>query len=90
MGCQLTVTNQLLEAQRVQDVKLQQKLGLAHREAFAQKFPGQCEHIMRLIAERLQLGLRKDSAGLTNQEVEQLSTALSAIYHIHTQLTEPE
>lgn len=87
MGCQLIVVDQTREAQLVQDVKIQQKLGLATREAFKQKFPGQCEHIMRLIAERLQLGLKKgQDIELPAHEVNELSQALLAIYTIHCEI----
>lgn len=79
--------DQTAEAQRAADVKIQQKLGLAHREAFAQKFPGQVEHCMRLIAERLQLGLRKDvDIQLSDANAKDLSTALLNLYTIHTEL----
>ena len=79
--------DQQAEAQRVQDTKIQQKLGAAHREAFHQKFPGQVEHILRLIAERLQQGLRKDNpVELMPGEVESLSQALNRIYDIHCDL----
>jgi len=79
-------SDQDAERLKAQETKIQQKVMAAHREAFVQKFPGQCEHIMRLIAERLQLGLRKDSAGISNSEVESLATALLAIYNIHSDL----
>ena len=79
--------DQQAEADRVADTKIQQKLGAAHREAFHQKFPGQVEHILRLVAERLQQGLRKDNpVELTANEVESLSQALNAIYDIHVDL----
>lgn len=78
---------QLTAQQQAEDVKIAQKVMTAHREAFALKFPGQCEHIMRLIAERLQLGLRKDQpVELTAKEISDLSTALNAIYDIHCDL----
>jgi hypothetical protein len=81
------VIDQQAEAQRVADVKIQQKLGLAHREAFVQKFPGQVEHCMRLIAERLQTGLRKDSdMQLSDCSAKDLSMALLSLYEIHSQL----
>ena len=81
------MADQELEARLVEDVKLRQKLGLAHREAFAQKFPGQCEHVMRLIAERLQLGLRKDQPiELPARDIEHLANALLAVYTIHTEI----
>lgn len=51
---------------------------------FREKFPGQVEQILRLVGERLQIGLRKDVAKpLTNSEVKDLSIALQAIYEIH-------
>lgn len=76
--------HQALEARRVQDTKIQQKVMAAHREAFKEKFPGQIEHILRLVAERLQQGLRKDNpVELTAAEVESLAQALNSIYDIH-------
>jgi hypothetical protein len=77
------VIDQQAEAQRVADVKIQQKLGLAHREAFQQKFPGQVEHCMRLIAERLQLGLRKDNPQtLSAEEIRDLTASLHTLVDI--------
>lgn len=82
--------DQRLEAERVADVKIQQKLGLAHREAFHAKFPGQVEHCMRLVAERLQSGLRKDSdIQLSDSGAKDLSAALLDLYTIHAELTRP-
>lgn len=79
--------NQDLEAQRAQDVKIEQKINQAHREAFHQKFPGQIEHCMRLVAERLQYGLRKDSdVQLSDCSAKDLSWALLNLYKIHTDL----
>jgi hypothetical protein len=78
---------QLAAQQQAEDTKIAQKVMAVHREAFAQKFPGQCEHIMRLIAERLQLGLRKDNAvEMMPCEIEALATALNRIYNIHVDL----
>jgi hypothetical protein len=75
------------EANRFEDVKIAQKVMAAHRAAFKEKFPGQCEHIMRLIAERLQLGLRKDNAvEMTAGEICDLARALNAIYDIHVDI----
>lgn len=45
----------------VLDTRILQKVNAAHRGAFQEKFPGQCEHILRLITERLQVGLDKRS-----------------------------
>jgi hypothetical protein len=76
--------HQAQEARRVQDTRIEQKVMAAHREAFAQKFPGQVEHIMRLIAERLQQGLRKDQpVELMASEIESLASALNLVYSIH-------
>jgi hypothetical protein len=81
------MVDQRQEAQRVQDVKIEQKINAAHREAFHQKFPGQIDHILRLIAERLQAGLRKDQEmPLSNCEVESLAQALYNVYCVHTEL----
>ena len=81
------MADQRQEALRVQDVKIEQKVMAAHREAFHQKFPGQIEHIMRLIAERLQTGLRKDQpVELMPSEIASLSHALNLVYDIHCDL----
>ena len=79
--------DQRLEAERVQDTRIEQKINSAHREAFQQKFPGQIEHCMRLIAERLQTGLRKDQpVELMPAEIAALASALNLIYDIHCDL----
>lgn len=84
---EIAQARQVLEAKRVQDTLIMQKVNSAHREAFQQKFPGQCEHIMRLIAERLQLGLKKDNpVELSAGEICYLARALDAIYSIHVDL----
>jgi len=46
-------------ARLIADVKILQKVNAAHREAFGVKYPGQVEHCLRLIMERLQAGLDK-------------------------------
>ena len=77
------------DAHRLEETRIAQKVNAAHREAFREKFPGQCEHIMRLIAERLQLGLRKDNPiELSATEIHDLASALRAIYLIHVDLTQ--
>lgn len=45
---------QAQQERMVRDTKILQKINQAHREAFNKRFPGQVEHIMRLVAERLQ------------------------------------
>ena len=66
----------------VQEVKILQKVNAAHREAFAEKYPGQVEHCLRLTMERLQAGLDKrgdvdvsnpDTWRMTPAEIEQLA-----------------
>ena len=75
------------DAHRLQDTLIQQKVGAAHRAAFHEKFPGQIEHCMRLIAERLQQGLRKDSdIQISDCNAKDLSWALLNLYEIHTDL----
>ena len=48
-----------VERGRVDDVKIQQKIMAVNREAFTHRFPGQLEHHMRLVSERLQWALSK-------------------------------
>ena len=47
------------QARLVEDVRILQKVNRVHREAFAEKYPGQVEHCLRLVMERLQAGLDK-------------------------------
>ena len=75
------------DALRVEEVKIQQKLGAAHRAAFREKFPGQIEHCMRLIAERLQKGLAKDAEmSISDCSAKDLSWALLNLWTIHNDL----
>lgn len=53
------MTREQLAAKQVLDTKILQKVNSAHREAFEVKFPGQTEHCLRLVMERLQVGLDK-------------------------------
>jgi hypothetical protein len=73
-----------LEAMAVADTKIMQKVNHVHREAFAEKYPGQVEHCLRLTMERLQSGLdkrgtvelhRPDTWILTPVEIKALSEA---------------
>jgi hypothetical protein len=82
---------QAQQARIVKDTLILQKVNAAHREAFIEKFPGQCEHIMRLIAERLQAILTNKPPTLndpatwtaTAEEIASLGQALNHVYHIH-------
>ena len=48
-----------VEQRRADDTKIMAKVNAVNREAFVIKFPGQIEHSMRLITERLQHILTK-------------------------------
>jgi len=48
-----------VEARRADETKILQKVNLANREAFVARMPGQIEHTMRLVMERLQHCLHK-------------------------------
>jgi hypothetical protein len=84
----IRIAQEQADAQRVQDTLIAQKVGAVHRAAFHEKFPGQIEHCMRLIAERLQKGLAKDAeVGLSDCSAKDLSWALRNLYQIHQDLT---
>ena len=80
---------------QVLDTRILQKVNGAHREAFVEKFPGQLEHILRLITERLHLGLDKrdgvrvndpDTWILTSDEICSLAAAMNQINQIRLSL----
>ena len=74
---------------QVLDTKIQSKINAAHRGAFAEKFPGQCEHILRLITERLHAGLdKREGVDLANVDTWRLLPAemrdlAEAMYYIN-------
>jgi hypothetical protein len=86
-----TMIDQAQQERMTRDTLILQKVNHAHREAFVQKFPGQCEHILRLIAERLQAVMTNKPAQLndpetwtaTAAEIQSLAVALHAVYEIH-------
>ena len=47
------IIHNAVETRRAREVKIMQGINQAHREAFVVRLPGQIEHSMRLIAERL-------------------------------------
>ena len=47
------------ESRRADETRILQKVNLANREAFVQRMPGQLEHVLRLLMERLQNCLTK-------------------------------
>lgn len=79
------------EKARYDDTLILQKINASHRVAFSEKFPGQVEHILRLLTERLQNGLdKRDNVNLddvstwklTPNELYELSDAVYKIYLI--------
>ena len=78
------LTRQQQEDHAAADVKILQKVNAAHRSAFQTKYPGQVEHCLRLVMERLQAGLDKrsgvdvydtDSWLLSTQQIRDLTAA---------------
>ena len=62
------------------DAQIISKLSAAHSLQFRQRFPGQVEHCQRLIAERLQQGLRKDAAEIMPAaDIQALTAALHTL-----------
>jgi len=89
------VIRQAQEEAKVRETLILQKINASHRVAFNEKFPGQCEHILRLLTERLQAGLDKrdgvvvddvKSWKLSPTELKDLSQALEAIYFVRKDL----
>jgi len=77
------------------DIRILQKVGAAQREAFKEKFPGQCEHLVRLTAERLQAVLIKravtdvadiDTWAATPRDIADLAIALENLYSVYERL----
>jgi hypothetical protein len=54
-----SMIHQARETAKVTETLILQKINASHRVAFAEKYPGQVEHILRLLTERLQAGLDK-------------------------------
>jgi len=90
-----SVIRQAQQQAKTSETLILQKINASHRVAFAEKFPGQCEHILRLLTERLQAGLDKrdgvvvdDTATwkLNPTDLKDISQALEAIYFVHKDL----
>jgi len=59
----------------ISETRILQKVNRLHREAFADKYPGQVEHCLRLVMERLQVGLdKRDGVDIANPATWRLST----------------
>ena len=78
------------EAAKVSDTLILQKINASHRVAFAEKFPGQIEHILRLLTERLQAGLdKRDGVDVNDPDTwkmhpDELAAMARAILDIYT------
>jgi hypothetical protein len=75
------------EERLVRDTIILQKVNKVNREAFTKRFPGQCEHMMRLTAERLQAILTKKPTDLTdidtwNSTPNEVSDLAKALYYL--------
>jgi hypothetical protein len=90
-----SVIRQAQQQAKATDTLILQKINASHRIAFAEKFPGQCEHILRLLTERLQAGLDKRDGviiedvstwKLSPTELKELSQALEAVYFVRKDL----
>lgn len=69
MGVDIPTARQMLANKQVQEVKILQKVNRIHRDAFAEKLPGQVEHCLRLVMERLQAGLdKRGNVDITNAD----------------------
>ena len=77
-----------VETRRADDTKIMQKVNAAHREAFTQRLPGQLEHVMRLVTERLQFCLAKpEGIDLARPETwpasaSELAALADALFHL--------
>jgi hypothetical protein len=64
-----------LSLKQTQDVKIMQKVNAVNRDAFLVKYPGQVEHCLRLVMERLQAGLdKRDGVDINNPDTWRMST----------------
>jgi hypothetical protein len=66
---------QELAQQQAAEIKILQKVNRLHRDAFAERYPAQVEHCLRLVMERLQAGLdKRDGVDIANPDTWRLST----------------
>jgi hypothetical protein len=76
------------QARLTDDTKIQQKVMAVNREAFVVKFPGQLQHSMRLVNERLMNCLNKpDGIDLANPDTwpadaHEIADLAQALYHL--------
>jgi len=90
-----SVIRQAQQQAKTSDTLIMQKINASHRLAFAEKFPGQLEHILRLLTERLHLGLdKRDGVVVTDtstwklsaSEICDLADALQKIHQVRENL----
>jgi hypothetical protein len=79
--------DQAQQERMARDVKIMQKVNQVHREAFKTRFPGQVEHIMRLVAERLQAVLTNKPTELADPATwtataEEIAALAEALYNL--------
>ena len=79
--------NQAQQERIARDVKIMQKVNQAHREAFKTRFPGQVEHIMRLVAERLQAILTNKPSEMSDPATwtataDEIASLAEALYNL--------
>jgi len=85
--------HQAQQERMTRDTVIMQKVNHAHRQAFAQRFPTQIQHCMRLTAERLQAILTSKPADLADPmtwkssaaDIDHLSQALYVLAKISEQ-----
>ena len=64
-----------LHLKQVEETKIMQKVNAVQRIGFSEKYPGQVEHCLRLVMERLQLGLdKRDGVDPSNPDTWRLSS----------------
>jgi len=91
MNSRDTMIDQAQQQRMTRDTLIMQKVNQANREAFTQRFPGQIQHCMRLVAERLQAVLTNKPAELANpdtwtasaQEIRDLAQALEFLAQLN-------
>jgi len=77
------------DAARYNDTLILQKVNASHRIAFADKYPNQVEHILRLITERLQIGLTKlETTDLSSPKTwslscDEINNLAEAMFYVH-------
>jgi len=100
MGLKMTIRDgvikQAQELARHNDTLILQKINASHRIAFQEKFPGQIEHILRFLTERLQAGLDKrgdtvvledvSTWKLSPAELHDMSSAIRDIFEVRQQV----